>query len=132
MPKPYSVDLRSRIVKAYEEGKGTQEAIAEKYQISLRTFTRYWEQYQETGNILPNLEKSGRPCRIDASGLAKIKLMVEQKPDMTLAEIGQQYNGRRSKPVGRSVIWNALIKLGFRRKKKSRYCTEQERSDIKK
>ena len=51
---------------------------------------------------------------------------------MTLAEIGQHYNGRRLKPVGRSVLALALLKLGFRRKKKSRYCTEQERADIKK
>ena len=132
MPKPYSVDLRERIIKAYADGGDSQENIAKKYQIGRSTVVRYWKQYQEKGHIEPILEKSGRPSRLNTKELKKIREIVKKQPDITLAELGKQYNGRSKKPVGRTVLSQALLKLEFRRKKKSLYCTEQERSDIKK
>ena len=133
MPVPYSVDLRERIVSAYANGEGSQQEIADKYEVSKVSVYRYWRQHELSGDVSPVLGAGGRPSRIDESGLEALKLLVEGQPDITLAELVKQYAGRkRANKVGKSVLQRALINLGFRRKKKSHYCIEQDRPDIKK
>jgi len=46
MPSPYSLDLRIRIIKAYESGTMTHEEIAESYDLGIATVKRYWHRYQ--------------------------------------------------------------------------------------
>ena len=58
---------------------------------------------------------------------------MEAEPDITLQELGKKYIGRKKeKALSEPVVFRALKKLGFRRKKKSTYCIEQDRPDIKK
>jgi transposase len=132
MPKPYSVDLRKRIIHAYESGEGSQAEIAEKYQVGKATVERYWRLYQEKGDVLPNLEKPGRPSSIGEKDVSKIKAWIEAKPDITLNELKSRYNALKGSAVGQTTIHRLLVKRGFKRKKKSLYCSEQDRPDLKK
>ncbi len=50
MPKPYSEDLRMRVVEAIAEG-ATREEAAERYGLRLSTVGRFLRLYCETGSI---------------------------------------------------------------------------------
>jgi len=132
MPSPYSLDLRTRIIKAYESGDVTHEEISERYDLGVATVKRYWRQYQQKGHVLPREWRRGPRPYIDSEGLIEVKRLVETYPDVTLDELCDYYNEFNKCHVGRSIMFRAMEKLGVRRKKKSLYATEQERPDIKK
>ena len=49
MPKPYSWDLRERVLKRFKENV-LHKDIASKLDISIRTVGRYYKKYKQTGN----------------------------------------------------------------------------------
>ena len=55
--KPYSIDLRQRVVEAYENGEGTHEELAEAFCVSLSWIEKLLRRWRETGRSL------GRPDR---------------------------------------------------------------------
>jgi len=132
MAIPYSTDLRLRAVKSYENGQYTQEEIAKLYNLGIATFRRYWKQYKETGSVEPIEYKHGRKPAIDEKQLIRIKELVLHRPDASLKEICQNYNGTKKKKVGITIMFRAICKLGFRRKKKSLYAAQQDEAEVKK
>lgn len=132
MPSPYSLDLRTRIIKAYENGDITHEEISEQYNLGVATVKRYWSRYQKEGHVLPRDWIRGRKPYIDSKGLMDVKKLVETYQDATLDELCDYYNHSHKCHVGRSIMFRAIEKLGGRRKKKSLYAKEQDRPDIKK
>jgi transposase len=132
MPSAYSEDLRERVVKAYREGKGTQEEITEMFEISLSCLRSYLRLEEKTGSLAPKEYKRGPLTIIAGAGLESIKEWVSQTPDITLSELCDLYKKSYKKKVSLSMMYRALVSLGLRRKKKSFYAQEQEREDVKK
>lgn len=133
MPSPYSIDLRERVVAAYQQGEDTQEEVAERLAVSLSSVRCYLRLERQTGNLAPKTHYQRGPHQvIHEKGLQTVRELVEQSPDATLAELCTDYRKRHRKKVSQSMMHRALKKLNFRRKKKSLYAKEQERKDIKK
>lgn len=132
MTHGYSEDLRLKVVEAYQAGEGSYETLAQRFKIGVMSVYRYMKRLKEFGHVRASTTKRGRKPALDESGLKKIRQIVEAKPDITLAEIGKLYNRKRKKPIGRAIIHRALIKLGFKRKKKSYYAANQDEEAIKK
>jgi len=132
MTAAYSSDLRLRTVKAYENGKGTQKEISKLFALGLATFTRYWKKYKETGDITPAKYTGGPKPSVGTKQLLRIKELVLEQPDATLSELCRLYNRGRNKKVGTTIMFRAISKLGFKRKKKSLYAEQQDREDVKK
>ena len=107
--KPYSMDLRKRVLADCDAGMGTKR-VAEKYGVSgtwIRTLKR---RRRETGEIAPRVG-GGRKPKIDRVKLAQL---VEEQPDATLAELRE----RLGVACALSAIWNALDQLRITFKKK--------------
>jgi transposase len=73
-------------VKAYLEGKGTQEKIADIFGISVSTLRRYLILFDSEGDVAPK-PHPGRSPTLDEADLALIKRQVEAKPDIELKEL---------------------------------------------
>jgi len=132
MPSAYSEDLRERVVKAYREGKGTQEEITQMFGISLSCLRSYLRLEEKTGSLAPKEYKRGPHTVIAGHGLENLKEWIKQTPDITLSELCNLYRKTHKKKVSLSMMYRALVSLNLRLKKKSRYAQEQEREDIKK
>ena|SRR3990167_4493386 len=133
MTTAYSLDLRRKAVLAYEEGEGTQEEIAERFCIGLRTLQAWLALKEKTGDIKPKAYiYCGRKPIIDEDGLAFIESLIQDKPDQLISEIRRLYKTKFKVKVAQSMVSRALKQLNLRRKKKSRTAQEQERPDIKK
>jgi transposase len=133
MSTAYSLDLRRKAVSAYENGEGTQEEIASRFSIGLRTLQEWLVLKKETGSIEPKeYIYCGRPPIIDEKGSLFVKNLVEEKPDILITEIRSLYKKKFKVEVAQSMISRALKKLDLRRKKKSIYAHEQEREDVQK
>jgi putative transposase len=116
MPNPYSMELRTRAVAAYEAGEGSYVAVAEQFAISVSSLLRWVERIRTTGDVTPRPKGGGWQSPIDA---ALLRAVIAERPDATAEELRRAYNRRvaRAQRVSRSSIVRALRRLGFVLKK---------------
>ena len=86
MTRSLSADLRGRVIAAIEDGISTR-AAARRFRIGISTAGNWYRRYRETGET--EARKQGQPSRskLDAHE-AFILGLIEDAPDITLAEIG--------------------------------------------
>jgi transposase len=83
----YSIDLRERIVRACDEKRGGREHIAKLFGVSTAWIRRLLQRRRELGTIAPKPHGGGRPAKFLGKKLERLKQLVEQQPDATLAEL---------------------------------------------
>lgn len=110
MAAPYSVDLRSRVLGAYDRGMETKE-ISENFRVSPAWARRVKQRRREHGELTPRPMGGKRYEKIDRVRLAAL---VEQQPDATLAELRERLGVR----CAISAICTALKRLGWSFKKR--------------
>ena len=54
MPAPLAVDLRQRIMAAYEAKEGSQRQLAERFKVSLSFIRDLRRHHRETGTVRPS------------------------------------------------------------------------------
>lgn len=82
-----SVDLRLRILKAYDRGDVTRQQVATRFQVSLGMVKKLIQQRRHSGNITPLHHRSGRKPIILDHHRRELRLLLAKQPDLTLEEI---------------------------------------------
>ncbi len=90
MKKPISLDLRERIVAAYEEREGTREEVAKRFKVSLGMVKKLLAQKNRTGDVRVRYQYCGRKPKLEPAHGQRMKQLVQKEPDLTLAEIKQR------------------------------------------
>jgi putative transposase len=85
MAKPYSSDLRNRVIQAIEAGH-SQIDVATLLKIGRRTVVRYVEKWRKTGSVEP-MKFGGHKKHKLVEHAATVKAFVKDEPDQTLAEL---------------------------------------------
>ena|SRR5688572_14298167 len=109
--RPYSVDLRERVLGDCDAGVGTK-AVAEKYAVSPSWVRKLKQQRRETGSIEPRAATPG-PAPILAPHHDRLRQLVRANPGLTAAE----YRDRLGVAVAVVTVWRAVRRLGFTHKK---------------
>jgi transposase len=127
MGKPYSDDLRERVVATIEAGY-TRKQVAKLYNIALSTLGGFIRRKRETGSVSPD-KFGGYKTFSLAPHVDLVKGLVAEQPDITLAELQVRLAKEKVK-VSHSAIARFLhhIKLTF--KKKTLHAAEQDRDDV--
>ena len=81
------MDLRQRILAAYDRGEGTRDQVARRFGVSLGMVKKLLQQRRHTGDIAPRHHRSGRKPRIVANHRIEIRKLLSKRPDMTLEEL---------------------------------------------
>jgi transposase len=116
MGKPYSIDLRERVVAAIEAGN-TRAEVAELYNLALSTVGRFIKLKRETGRVEP--EKFGGYKTFSLEPHTElVKDLVAQRPDSTLAEL-QAGLAKQKVQVSLSAIHRFLRYLNLTFKKRA-------------
>ena len=108
-------EVRQRAIEAYRSGKGTQQQIAGMFGIGLRTFARWWEQFQHHGQLAPRA-RGHHPPALNEKEMQALDRLIQKRPDLTLA----QMRDALGKSCSLVAIHYATIRLDWRYKK-SRY-----------
>lgn len=116
MPRPLSNDLRSRIVKAVEEG-ASRNATAKRFGVSISTVVKLMQAVRATGSHEPK-RMGGYRKAILAGHEDKVVALVAARPDATLDELVRQLKALRI-TVRRSTLGHYLNRMGLRFKKNS-------------
>lgn len=113
--KPYSEDLRVRVVAARQAGHSAQE-IAKLFGLSKRSVERYCKLQEKTGQVAPRQMGGYRRSRLAQHG-ATLQGWVEAQNDLTLAEIQERCRKRLRVQIGINALWHQLEHLGLNFKK---------------
>ena len=118
MPRPYSDDLRCRILKAYERGGVSQGQLAERFQVSVPYVKKIRGQQLRTGRMERPPERPPGPSRRITPEIAgQLREWVRGSPDLTLAELPQKMAQSCRMHLSLQPIWQTLQEMGLRLKK---------------
>jgi putative transposase len=120
--QPYSQDLRERVVRACDEGRGTRQQIADLFGVSTAWIRRLLQRRRQTGSFAAKPHAGGPLPKMDPDRRQRLAVLVTQQPDATLAEL----RNRLGAAVHISTIARALTRLDLTVKKKS--CTPPSRT----
>ena len=109
-----SIDLRERIVSAYDRGDGTRGQIAERYNVSLGMVKKLLQQRRRTGDIAPRHRYSGAKPKITPKHERELKRLVRRSQDMTLEELREAIGGECTVPA----VFYALKRIDLPLKKR--------------
>ena len=115
MAKPYSEDLRRRVVGTIEGGTTIPEA-AEQCGVSVSSVVRFLKLHRETGRVDP-AKFGGYKDFTLAVHEDLVRQLVAEQPDITLAELEDRLREKKI-TVGKSSISRFLhhLKLPFKKK----------------
>ena len=85
--KPYSMDLRERVVAACDAREGTRERIAQRFGVSTAWIRRLLQRRRETGSIAALPQNAGRKPALKERPMRQLARLVEKRPDATLKEL---------------------------------------------
>ena len=115
MPKPYSVDLRARVIEDVETGASRREA-AERYGISPSVVVIWVQRFEETGSVAAK-PSGGSISPLEQHAEFLLGLIANQS-DLTLDEIVAAMRKRRM-AGSRSAVWRFFARRNISCKKNS-------------
>jgi transposase len=107
--KPYSLDLREKIISTYEAGNTSIRQVAERFQVSKTTVQALLKRKQATGTLKPDPATGGKASQL-AGYEQEIAEMVEQHQDYTLAEYCEYWQDKTGVRVSESTMCRFLQK----------------------
>ncbi len=128
MPRPYSEDLRLRVVHAVASGKTTRE-VGELFEVSPGFVSRVHQLSRHTGGVQSKPIGGYRRAILEPYADALVA-QLSQHPSMTLKELQHWLESEHALTVSIPALDKFLrLKLGFRYKK-TLVASEQQREDV--
>ena len=129
MPKPYSQDLRDRVIDAVRKGAMSRRAAARRYEISESVAIKWLERVERDGSRAPVGHGGHR-----ASKLMPHREFLEaarsEKSDITLQALCDRLLSERGVKADTSMMSRFFRRIGVTLKKKTLVAREQDRPDI--
>jgi transposase len=124
--KPYSNDLREKIITAYQNGEGSLRHLAKRFSFSLNFVWLLLERFRKTGQVDPKPHGGGPKRTIAGKHADTLREWVKAHPDATLAELRERFQKAAGVVVSCSTLAVTLKRLGYTRKKKTLHATERD------
>jgi len=113
----YSLDLRQRVVAAYENGVETILEVAERFAVSDSFIKKLLRRKRTTGTIAPVGHRGGQPKRLSDKHRKWLLKTVLATPDMTLSDLRERLLSEHDVSASVATLSRELGALNLRRKK---------------
>jgi transposase len=117
MTRPYSLDLRERVVRAVEAGASCR-ATAANFEVSISFVLKLMQRWRRQGSVAPDRYGGWKRSPLEAAA-EQILPLVAARPDLTIEELRVRLAALGIPPGARADA-----------KKKTRHAAEQERQDV--
>jgi transposase len=107
--KPYSKDLRLRVLSAVDSGSPREE-VARTFSVSMPTIKRWLKRRRETGDVEPE-PIPGRPSRKGVMLREWLPKHLEANDDLTLEEHREAFEEEFRQTVSTSTMGRAISEL---------------------
>lgn len=115
--KPYSNDLRRKIVELYEGGDHSLDEVADLFGVSLATVKNFLRRKRLTGSSDALPHAGGKPPSLNEKARTSVREAIKENNDLTLKELRNLLKGKHKKEVSLPTISRLLQTLGLPRKK---------------
>jgi len=115
MGRPYSVDLRERVVAAVVSGGMSCNRAAKQFGVGISTAIHWVRRVRETGSVAPG-KMGGHRKRVLEPHRAFIVERINQTPHLSLHRLKDELADRGVK-VSHNAVWLFLRREGLRFKK---------------
>jgi transposase len=117
MAQPYSDDLRSKLLEAYEAGVGSLRELAAQFRVSWGYSKKIRVQQLRTGEKhRPAQLRHGPVSQMSSDVQERLRNWLREQPDLTEAELRERLAGTGIR-VSKSRVGQVLRQMGLRRKK---------------
>ncbi|MBW4636469.1 MAG: IS630 transposase-related protein [Iphinoe sp. HA4291-MV1] len=118
MAAAYSIDLRQKILSAWQNKEGSQRDLAKRFKVSLSFIRDFLRRYPETNEIAAKPQGGDRRSKIKGKDQELLKTIVTGQSDIYLREIQETLQQRTGIDVSVSSLSRTLKRLKLGRKKK--------------
>ena len=129
--KPYSLDLRQKIIDIHEKEGISQRGLAQRFGVALSFIQKLLKRYRETGSLSPQVRSQQTPTKLNAEQLLVLVGLVEKHNDATLKELQALLDQEINVRVGQSTIHRMLKKLNITLKKRPFTPTKKKASEFR-
>src|ERR1700678_1764023 len=116
MVRPYSNDLRERVVAAVTTGQSCR-VVADRFDIAVSSVVKWSQRFRATGSVAPG-KMGGHRKPVLESHRAFITERISQTPHLTLHRLKDELAARGIN-VSHNAVWMFLRREGLRFKKNS-------------
>ena len=116
MTRPLSDDLRKRLISAVDGGMSRRSA-AKRFGVAASTAIKWAERWRRAGHARPRPQGGDKRSRRIEAHAEVILALVEDTPDITLAEIAAYLDDAHRLRVVQSTVWRLLARHGLTFKK---------------
>jgi putative transposase len=115
MTRPYSLDLRERVVAAVLAGESCR-TVAKRFKVSVSSVVKWSQLYRATGSVAAKQMGGNRPVVLTGATRDWLLQRIEQDADITLRGL-QSELAERGVPVSYGALWNFVHREGLSFKK---------------
>lgn len=115
--RAYSLDLRERVVAAYEKGEETIAGIAAKFSVGQTFLKKMLRQKRATGSLERLPQRAGAKKVLSDKHRSFLAKQIKKQPDATLAELQEDLQIREQMAVSAATVSRELRALRLPRKK---------------
>ena len=125
--RPYSLDLRQKVVETYEAGGISQRQLATNFRVTASFVQGLLKQKRELGTIAPKVRTQQTPTKLNAEQLDVLRQLVEAQPDATLAEYQEGLQQKTGVLIGIATA-SRMIRLKLKLTVKKKSLSDQKRN----
>ena len=116
MPKPYSMDLRERVVAAVKEEGQSRRQAASRFDVAASTVVKWIERYEKTGSVVPSQMGGHKPKKISGLHADWLRQRCNDKA-FTLRGLVKELAEERALIVDYRSVWEFVHaeKLSFKK-----------------
>jgi transposase len=115
--RAYSLDLRERVVAAYEKGEQSIAEIAAQFSVGQTFLKKMLRQKRETGSLQRLPTRAGAKKVLSEAHRHWLSKQIKEQPDATLAELQEALQAKKKARASRATLSRELQGLRLRRKK---------------
>ena len=118
MARPYSMDLRQRVIGAVEEEKVSRHEAASRFGVSASAAIKWVKRFETTGSAAPGRMGGHRPKAIRDEHADWLRARIRER-DFTLRGLIEEL-AERGLRVGYRAVWNFVHaeKLSFKKNRR--------------
>lgn len=128
--KPYSIDLREKIVNAYSQGNTSIRKVAQRFGVAKSFVQKLLSISKTQGHVEPKQQGGAMKRELDGYE-AQLVAMVEKYPDATLLEYCEYWGTTYNHWLSTSTMCRALQKQQLTRKKRLYLAAKQKHTEAK-
>lgn len=114
----FSLDLRQRILDAALCGDATEQAVADRFQVSRSFVQKLKRRWRTVGTVESVGHRGGASLKLSADDRAALAAWVEATPDATGEEIASRLASERGVRVAGRTVNRMLLTMGLTLKKR--------------